>query len=61
METLLDLTHLFGQRGALIARSEKMRQSLETIQQLAGRNGPPNELDALNEIESVAKAALHDT
>lgn len=37
---------------------ERLTAALTEIEQLAGRGGPPNELDALNEIEAVAKAAL---
>jgi hypothetical protein len=32
--------------------------ALEHIAELAGRNGPPNELDAINEIERRSKTAL---
>lgn len=32
--------------------------ALEAIKDLSGRNGPPNDLDALNEIERRANTAL---
>lgn len=32
--------------------------ALVAIKELAGQQGPPNELDALNEIESTAKSVL---
>lgn len=37
---------------------ERLRAALRECEQLAGRLGPPNEIDACNEIERVAKAAL---
>lgn len=36
----------------------RLRSALQEVVQLAGKNGPPNDIDALNEIEATAKAAL---
>ena len=46
-----ELTACEKQRAALV-------KALEEIRDLAGSGGPPNEIDACNEIERVAKAAL---
>lgn len=47
--------HVWVRRDAEV---ERLRAALEECEQLAGRLGPPNEIDACNEIERVAKAAL---
>ena len=35
-----------------------LRAAITAIRELAGRHGPANEVDALNEIESIAKSIL---
>lgn len=36
----------------------KLREALEEILHLAGRSGPPDNIEALNQIEATAKAVL---
>ena len=42
----------------LKALNAELIAALEECLELAGRNGPPNEIDACNEIERVARAAI---